>query len=97
MSGRPRFQIRLCERMIRKARARARRAGLNTSEWLRRALMQWDGESVDQAFKQLSVRLDPAHVERLEALARHTGKSKTRAFALLVEHVLDNSGQHEAP
>ena len=91
MSGERKIQIGLCERLFQKAHERARRAGLSTSDWLRQLLRTWDGQSVDRPMKQLSVRLDRPHAQRLERLARKSGKSRSRAFALLIEAVLEDS------
>ena len=91
MSEERKVQIGLCERLFRKAHERAKRAGLTTSEWLRQLLRAWDGQSVDQPVKQLSVRLDRPHARRLDKLARKSGKSRSRAFALLIESALEDS------
>ena len=91
MSGERKVQIRLCDRLFMKAHERARMAGISTSEWLRQLLRAWDGRSVDKPVRQLSVRLDRTHARRLDRLARKSGKSRSRAFALLIESALEDS------
>ena len=97
MSGERKVQIRLCEQLFRKAHECARTEGLSTSEWLRQLLRAWDGRSVDKPVKQLSVRLDRYHARRLEQLARTSGKSRSRAFALLIGSALEDSVERSRP
>ena len=101
MAGDPRTQISVPLDMFRAAHQHAKREGWDsTSAWLRHLLAAWDGRTLtprQPPQKQLSVRLTPQLLRRLDHLARLSGVSRSQAFALLIEQALPRDGDASKP